>query len=273
MKTYEKNYKKSAKDESGMMVVEAVLTFTVFLMVVLAIISLINIFMVHNKVQFAINSTAHELAGYGYLYEVFGLADAEDAVEADGEKYTQPIEDAAVQLTDSFNKIQSLYGNATAAGNNIQNLTPEQIRQLMNEADETAGSVEKSVNDISNLLSDGDSLLVGFIYLGASMASDAVKSVGATAAAEALTEKYLRNGTQSADEYLRSFGVVDGYGGLDFSESTMFCDKERRMIDIVVEYDIDMSFVALVFPEQKVHVVQRVSVPAWLDGDGKKCNF
>lgn len=33
-----------------MMVVEAVMSFTIFLMVVLAVISLINIFILHNKI-------------------------------------------------------------------------------------------------------------------------------------------------------------------------------------------------------------------------------
>ena len=41
------------------------------------------------------------------------------------------------------------------------------------------------------------------------------------------------------------------------------------MIDLVVEYDVDLSFISLVLPEKKIHVVQRVSVPAWLDGDGR----
>ena len=54
--------KKIQTEEQGMIVVEATISFMVFLMVVIAIIYLTNIFIVHNKVQFAINSTAHQLS-------------------------------------------------------------------------------------------------------------------------------------------------------------------------------------------------------------------
>ncbi len=68
---------KQKENESGMMVVEAVLSFTVFIMVVSAIVYLITIFTLHNKVQFAINSAAHEMASYTYLYQASGLRDAD----------------------------------------------------------------------------------------------------------------------------------------------------------------------------------------------------
>ena len=60
-----KGFWKSVENESGMMVVEAALSFVVFIMVCLAIVFLINIFTVHNRIQFAINSAAKEL----YLFD------------------------------------------------------------------------------------------------------------------------------------------------------------------------------------------------------------
>ena len=41
------------------------------------------------------------------------------------------------------------------------------------------------------------------------------------------------------------------------------------MIDIIVQYDVDMGFLRFVVPKD-VHVVQRVTVAGWLDGDGTK---
>ena len=58
---------------------------------------------------------------------------------------------------------------------------------------------------------------------------------------------------------------------MDFSGSTMYCDEDKKMIDFVVQYDIDMSFIRFVVPKD-IHVVQRVTVPAWLDGDGRTYN-
>lgn len=262
-----------------MMVVEAVISFTVFLIVVLAIIFLINIFTVHNKIQFAINSAAHELASYSYLYQALGVRGAEQAIQGDGDPYTSRIDDTVAQVVDSMNKIQRLYGDATQLENSVESieLSPssltqiqEQISQLSKDTGQTVESVQKSVNDVTNLFSDSDSLIAGMIYMGVSGGSYVVKSAGATAAAKVLTQKYLKNGSQDADSYLRSYGIADGYAGLDFSGSTMFCDSKKQMIDIVVQYDIDLSFAAIVLPETKLHVVQRVSVPAWLDGDGQE---
>ena len=97
----------------------------------------------------------------------------------------------------------------------------------------------------------------------------AVKSAGATAAARSLTANYIEGSGMNADGWLKAHGVTYGYDGLDFSGSTMFCDTNKQMIDIVVSYDIDLQFLGFVLPQDKLHVIQRVSVPAWLDGDGK----
>ena len=39
------------------------------------------------------------------------------------------------------------------------------------------------------------------------------------------------------------------------------------MIDIVVEYDIEVYILKLFLKDPTIHVVQRCVVPAWLNGD------
>ena len=96
--------------ESGMMVVEAVISFTAFIMVCLVITFLINIFMLHNRVQFALNSAAHEIASYSYVYDALGLRDAEGTLASDGEEYTRPIDDTTAQVMDTLNQLQGAFG-------------------------------------------------------------------------------------------------------------------------------------------------------------------
>lgn len=264
--------------ESGMLVVETVLSFTVFLVVVLSIVFLTNIFMIHNKVQYAINAAAHEISAYSYLYQALGLRSAEQTVQADGAAYTKPIDDTVTQVADSLNRIQGLGSAAGQLAGSLQevSLSPEQLSDLRKQAEDvaegaqqTAESVQKSVENVTALFSDGESLMAGLIYMGVSAGSYAVKSAAGTMAAEALTKKYIGSADTDADAYLRSYGVENGYAGLDFSGSTIFCDAQKRMVDLVVQYDIDLGFLGLVMPIEKLHVVQRVSVPGWLDGDGK----
>lgn len=272
---YHKKLRKQLKEEQkGMMVVEAVITFTVFLMVVIAIIYLINVFIVHNKIQFAMNTAAHELASYSYLYQALGIRGAEQQIASDGAAYTVPIDDTATQVVDTLNKIQTLTGDISGTAESVKQLevSQESITNAYNSAKQTyedgkatVESTKKSVQQVTDLFSDPQSLLVGVIYMGASGASYAVKSVGAQAAASVLTKQHLGS---DADAVLRAYGVKDGAAGLDFSGSTMYCDKNKKMIDFVVQYDIDMSFIGFVVPKD-IHVVQRVTVPAWLDGDGR----
>ena len=101
---YRKELRRQLKEEQkGMMVVEAVITFTVFLMFVIAIIYLINVFIIHNKIQFAMNTAAHELASYSYIYQALGIRGAEQQIDADGKPYTTPIDDTATQVVDTLN--------------------------------------------------------------------------------------------------------------------------------------------------------------------------
>ena len=62
------------KREEGMMTVEAVLSLVPFIIAVLGIISFINIFAVHNKIQYALYQMTNELTSYTYFYEALGGA-------------------------------------------------------------------------------------------------------------------------------------------------------------------------------------------------------
>lgn len=278
MKSWKKIKIQLHKEQKGMMVVEAVLTFTVFLMVVVAIIYLINIFIIHNKIQFAINSAAHEMASYSYIYQALGIRAGEEKLDSDGRPYIKPIDNTVTQVVDSMNKIQGLYTDSQDMQTSLQELDVsgesvnnawQQAQKTLDSAGAAVDSVQQSVTDVTNLCSDPESLFVGMIYMGASAGRYEIKSAGATAAARTITKKYLGEAARDADACLLAYGITDGYAGLDFSGSTMFCDTDKRLIDIVVQYDIDLKFIGLVIPKDKLHIVQRVTVPAWLDGDGK----
>lgn len=269
---------KKITSEKGMMVVEASISFTIFIIVIVCIIYLINIFTLHNKIQFAINSAAHQLASYSYLYEAVGLRSGDKTVGADGEPYAQPIDDTVTQVVDSLNKIQqvssdfeklsSVTENEELSPSSVENMY-NQLQQTGNDVNEAVDSVKKSAVDLRNLLSDADALVAGVIYMGASKLTYEAKHAFGSAAAWVLTKNYLQNdlSSQNADEYLKSYGISEGYNGLDFSGSSIFCDEKYKIVDIVVEYDIDFSFAKLIIPEAKLHVVQRVSVAGWLNGD------
>ena len=53
---------KKTNRESGLMTVEAVLSLVPFIIVILGIISFTNIFLVHNKIQYALYQMGNELS-------------------------------------------------------------------------------------------------------------------------------------------------------------------------------------------------------------------
>ena len=287
--------KEKRSEESGMIVVEAVITLTIFLIVISVIIFLMTIFTVHNKVQYALNSAAHEVAAYSYLYQALGLRGADQTVRDDGAEKVGNINATAGQVLDTIEKIESLAGAIGEMGDTMSDpqLTDDYMKKVYDKLDglkdqgqDVIDSSKESLADIEKLLSDPKGLAAGIIYILAEEGGAYLKGVMGQLIARAMTKKYLdtsaENGGKTADEMLISHGVIDGFEGLDFKGSTMFCDGTQgwdpkgnkakgdyRLIDFVVSYDIDLSFARLVLPEAKLHVVQRVTVPAWTNGDGK----
>ena len=97
-----------------------------------------------------------------------------------------------------------------------------------------------------------------------------------------LVGRYLANGALTGDQYLKNYGVQSGLEGLDFYSSDTFDldatgANDSLLLDadgnvkIVVQYDVDYSFGALILPfeEPKLHVTQEVVTKAWLGGEGE----
>ncbi|MBO5143911.1 MAG: pilus assembly protein [Lachnospiraceae bacterium] len=239
--------KEDNNKEKGMMTVEAVLCLVPFILVILGIISFINIFIVHSKIQVALYETANELSAYTYFYQALGVR------AADG-KLGKDIEAGTAELTAFLEDIETARSNLEGGTFSTEDFTG------------VTGSGRE-------LVSSPQTLIRNVVYLGIGKAEEAGKTILIAAISEALTENYLdtsfltREG-KSADAYLKAFGVRNGMKGMDFGQSKIFMDSEFKMIDIVVEYDLDVYFFRLLFKDPSIHIVQRAIVPAWLDGDG-----
>lgn len=261
------------KDENGMMVVECTLCLTLFIVVVLTIVNLTNVFMVHNKVQFAINSAAHELANYSYIYEATGLR----ATEKNAISGHNQISTIISETSDVFNLLGGLKKEGTSIVDNALNMNDtEDFDALKSQMSEFATNYEHTTDrakilgsDIRILCSNKSTLILGVLHCFLDGVVESVKKAGGVAAAQTLTYDYLG---EDPDNYLKSMGVVNGYADLNFEGSSLFLDSNQCMVDIVVQYDIDLPLIQMLIPDAKIHMVQRACVPAWLDGDGGKIN-
>ena len=262
----------AGKSEKGMMTVEAVLSLVPFIMVILGIISFINIFMVHNRIQYAMYQIGNELSGYTYLYQALGLRDADKTLEAEAagpkETVTQ-VMDLITQFEAGRASVEKLEDSTLGefAGN---------VEEVVNNGEELVDQAKTVAPALQQYLSNPTDILWDAFSLGADTVVEYGKSAALAGIADGLMGIYLdmdysEAHSMNADEYLKFFGVTSKTGGqlLNFDKSSLFGDGDCRLIDIVVEYDIEVYILKLFLKDPTIHVVQRVVVPAWLDGDGR----
>ena len=225
------------KDERGYIVVETIGSFLLFVLLVLSILSLINIVAVQARIHYALTQTAQTISMYSYTLDVIGVADAVANNAAQAERVEQE--------SDEFK----------------QNLSADQTGGWASDA---AADPESSIQALLNYaLRESGNAVFG----------DLVRP---------LVGHYLSNGSMSGEEYLQAAHIIGGLEGLEFGgvglldpdemegdDSTLLTSD--RDVKIVVQYDIDYSFGALMLPfgEPKLHVTQEVRTKAWLGGKGE----
>lgn len=252
-----------------MITVEAVLCLIPFMLMIMGIISLVNVFIVHNKIQYALYGAGSELSSYTYLYEVLGLHSADLKLNEDIDSNTEPVDTAITQITDFMEALSKLEEDVDAVGTADGDVLAETIKGIYEDGNTVYNSTKDILETGRRFAKEPKSLIRGIVYLGIEKADDAAKNLLLRIMVSGLVEKYLagENGGLSADEYLKGYDVKGGMEGLDFSGSTLFEDA-GKMINIVVEYDVELYFFGLFMKDNSVHVVQRVEIPAWLNGDG-----
>ena len=57
------------KSENGFITIEATFSLVMFIAAAACMVSLINIFILHNRIQYAITQTANQLSTYMYIYD------------------------------------------------------------------------------------------------------------------------------------------------------------------------------------------------------------
>ena len=259
--------KNSKKNESGMLTVEATLILVPFLMVIVGIISFINVFMVHNRIQYGIFQAGSEMSAYTYLYQAFSLRAADIKLKEDADKATEELD----KLLENFSSFLDDVEDTEEKINNVQQFEnleelQENINEVDNQVNKTFESGKETYNQVLEMIKKPETFLQGAVFNMTEIGIEKLKSLFTGWLSNGMVNVYIQTDTMSAKEYLEKFGVVDGK--LDYGNSIMFGDDDRRMIDIIVEYDIEIFMFKLFLKDPTIHMVQRCTIPAWLDGDG-----
>lgn len=232
------------RKKDGYIVVETTVTFMLFTLLVVSILSLINIVTVQARIHYALTQTANELSMYSYVLDALGLSEDIKGLDQTGREVQGRIDGIVKDLETIEHGVTTVPTSTTKLFDNLDALT-EAVRGLSN----TAGEIAE----------DPKGALVKLVRYGLNGA----KNYGMQELViRPMLDKYLKNGSQSAEEYLDGCGVGDlELGGSVFIDS-------KGDITIVAAYDIDYTFGLLPLPAElnEIHVEQTAKTSAWLGG-------
>lgn len=233
------------KDDGGYIVVETVVSFILYLFVVVSILSLVKIVTVQARIHNAMTQAVTSLSMYSYFFDVVGATSSIQGFDTGHEKVKADVNDFTGQVNELISSITTLDVSGTAGSANYF----FDIGQGVSQDPDAAV----------------DYILAAVINSGADIAIDTIFSLGVKKS----MEQYLKIDNYSGDEYLKMSNVVDGIDGITFSKSSFL--NEKGEIKAVIEYDIEYKFAGLEMPftDGKIHVTQRAVTKAWLSGNGE----
>lgn len=255
---------KGIKDETGMMSVEVILSFLVFLVFFGFLVNLINVYSFHNRMQFALEATAHDISSFSYpVYVVTGARAGEQKVNEDGQTHMEANDAAVDQLIDTYQK----FG---------------QINMSLSSVQDFASSASDSYKKVSERIENIDSTIAGLIWRAMTNYMNDKKNSAGQEIASLIVPKYLEQSDINFDNAWSSEDILESYHvkNLSFVGTEIF-PNGQSYIKLVAQYDIDVSFFNLKISSEKggflshalggdgnkLHIVQCAVVPGWLDGD------
>jgi hypothetical protein len=243
--------------EKGSMTVEAALVLPVLLCVFFTVIFLIKGVYTYELVGHALNETASEMSSAGYIYHISGIRDIHDTVRNGIGDKSDVFKNQMDSVFDAYNNLKSIENNLSQGPDGLSESAglladaKEKFQSIINQAESVASDPIEEVKSIASYIAGG--------------VFDDAKTQLFIPITKLYMKKYLvTQSLKDVDERLRSLDIVDGFDGLDFSDSSFLSDKEEY-IDIVVRYRI-----ALPLPVKfasDLEFVQRVRVKAWMGGD------
>lgn len=262
--------KRRCKEEAGSITIEATISLTAFMFVIVTILTILNICIVQARMAYAINATAKEISQYSYLYSLTGLNDSQEKLEDTGEEDTKNVKEIGEKISESYKAIKAI--GKSEDDDSESSFDFSDFSNGWNELSEKLKKNDETVKkDIKAIMSNPTQVIFGFLKLGASEAWDYGKSkLIMEPLAWIMCKKHLKP-TEDGDveAYLKSLGVVpDGeghyYNNLNFEDSTLFPNGSNT-IKVCVSYDVKV--IALLPIDFTFHFEQTAVTHGWLAGE------
>lgn len=263
-------------DERGAMFVEAALVLPFFMIAVLSFISLISLYTVHSKMQYAITQTSNEVATYCYFYSYLGLRKVNGEVQDINNKNLTSTDNAIGNMISVIDTSSSVMGMLSNDVNNIKNGNFSDIQSSADIYSKNFNDIKDNTEQLANYtqsLLDDPKLIIKWVlgFCTNSAIENGKAALGSYLLYPTLTYKYLgyESGKGSKDEFLSKMGISN----VSFSNSSLLPEIDgnkslnNRVIDVIVTYDYTLPFSVLPKEASTFHIVQRAVSLSWGDGD------
>ena len=271
-------------NEQGYVIIEATVTLVAFLLVTGALVNLINIFTVHNRMQHALNAAVHEVAGVMYPYEFLHIISAQTKWQQDGSKYTKKLVTTGNQIIDAYNDIKALSGAVGDFNGKLSNFNGSDYnsysglyssgKSVYASGKKAVGSTKTAGSSVIEMARDPHSTMLAFIYQAGDDGFDHVNGATMQWLASTMVPHFMEmtdaggNSFQSANDYLASYGVKN----VDYQGSSAFYDdglgRTPSMVRFQCNYEIDVNLFMPFVTNPTILVVQCATTRAWTNGDG-----
>lgn len=276
----------------GSITIEASVSMVIFTFLMVALLLFIKVARIQTIMGTAVQQTAYEMSQYAYFYKLSGLYDFEENMYEAAEKSETEINTAVSNIDEAILGVEEIYSLISNGGKqlaeNAENGNIEggistlqsTFAGVQNSAGNSKAAIQALNSQIESIIENPQDMLRSFLALLTSAGTDELKSQVAAVMAKQMCLEHLGNSglrtdagrseqLQAADEYLRSMGVVDGWDGQDFSNSTMFHSNSHSDINIIVTYKIKV--ITLFNKDYELTFAQSASTRGWIgDGNGLK---
>jgi hypothetical protein len=258
---------KNLNRKKGNTTVEAIIVIPCFLIIMFSLGYILRIFYVYNTVQSSLSEVARQIANMSYFYQLSGLKDYADRLHDLGESAEDTLEGHKNTFIGAFES----FGNVISGGSNAVNsgsITGDDINNFINSISDMNQKTDELTSLISSIMEDPSGEIKLFVHvltqkLSYELTNRIVCAIAKGSLKNQLDERVVTSNKNT--DPARILGIKDGLNGIDFSNSSIFGDKES--LDFVVNYKIKPPAVFGFLPEFKLS--NRVKLIAWTGGRGK----
>lgn len=221
--------------ESGVLVIEAIVSLSIFMFALLSVLVIANVYTVQAKVQLAINSTAREISKYSYVLSMTGVQSLESELNKNGQPANQKTSNALDAVGELTSSITNLFTDKEQylSGDGLSNLTGN-VSNIQN-------AVQSGKNAYNDITSDPSSYLNSLASYLTGQGINFVQNEIIKGIVKPLVKQHLTNYRGGdVDSYLKTLGVVNGFSGIDFSGTRFYEDGNPELL-IVATYQVKIT--------------------------------